>query len=323
VIGAGDSFRHALSLGEQGDLTRGELVGAILVGSDEQTKAAQALIAKRGIKAFEVPTDWASFFAQERIESVVFALPYRSYDFLDQHMETVANQVADIKIVPDLMRFTKFAAGVDVIDGTPVVNIHESPLAGIGSIIKRLTDIGGAIVAIILFSPVMITLSILIPLTSRGPIFYRQERMGLDGRTFKVIKFRSMPVDAEAKSGAVWAKKDDGRTTLLGSFIRRTSFDELPQLFNILVGDMSLVGPRPERPVFVDEFRKSVPGYYLRHKVKAGLTGWAQVNGWRGDTSIEKRIECDLFYIQNWSFWFDIRIIILTLFRGFLNKNAY
>jgi len=226
-------------------------------------------------------------------------------------------------LIPDLMRFTKFAAGVDVINGTPVINIHESPLAGIGSILKRLLDIGGAIAGLVVFGPIMLLLSILVPLSSRGPVFYYQERMGLDGRTFNVIKFRSMPVNAEQSTGAIWASKGDNRSTWLGNFMRKTSLDETPQLFNILIGDMSLVGPRPERPVFVDEFRKTVPGYYLRHKVKAGLTGWAQVNGWRGDTSIQKRIECDLYYIQNWSLWFDIRIIFLTVFKGFINKNAY
>jgi exopolysaccharide biosynthesis polyprenyl glycosylphosphotransferase len=210
-----------------------------------------------------------------------------------------------------------------MIDGIPVVSIHESPLQGYGVATKRLLDICGATSAILLFSPIMAIIALLVPLSSRGPILYRQERMGLDGKPFQILKFRTMPVDAEAKSGAVWARKGDDRVTYLGKFLRQSSLDELPQFFNVLAGNMSLVGPRPERPVFVNDFRKKVPGYMLRHKVKAGITGWAQVNGWRGNTSIEKRIECDLFYIQNWSLAFDLRIIFLTILRGFFNKNAY
>jgi len=323
IIGSGDSFIHTLSMGDLGDLNRGEFVGVIIVGPESLAQKSREFALSKNFEILEMPDDWPTFFSNARIESVVFALPHKSYDFLDEHMDVIANQVADIKLIPDLMRFTKFAAGVDVINGTPVINIHESPLAGIGSILKRLLDIGGAIAGLVVFGPIMLLLSILVPLSSRGPVFYYQERMGLDGRTFNVIKFRSMPVNAEQSTGAIWASKGDNRSTWLGNFMRKTSLDETPQLFNILIGDMSLVGPRPERPVFVDEFRKTVPGYYLRHKVKAGLTGWAQVNGWRGDTSIQKRIECDLYYIQNWSLWFDIRIIFLTVFKGFINKNAY
>jgi Undecaprenyl-phosphate glucose phosphotransferase len=323
VIGSGDSFNHALSMDDMGDLTRGEFVGVILVGDEESIASSRDFANKKGVHIFETPKSWTTFFSTSRIESVVFALPYQSYDFLDKHMDEIATQVADIKLLPDILRFTRFSAGVDIINGIPVINIHESPLAGIGSILKRLIDVAGSLVGLVVFGPIMALLTILIPLTSRGPILYKQERMGLDGRTFKVFKFRSMPTNAEQKSGAVWAQKGDDRSTWVGNIIRKSSLDETPQLFNILMGDMSLVGPRPERPVFVDEFRQSVPGYYLRHKVKAGLTGWAQVNGWRGNTSIQKRIEYDLFYIQNWSVWFDFRIIFLTAFKGFLNKNAY
>ena len=147
--------------------------------------------------------------------------------------------------------------------------------------------------------------------------------MGLDGRTFDALKFRSMRLDAEQRTGAVWASKDDDRCTPIGRFIRKVSLDELPQLFNVLRGEMSLVGPRPERPVFIEQFKKQIPDYMLRHKVKAGITGWAQINGWRGNTSLEKRIEFDLYYIERWSLWFDIKILFLTIFKGFVDPNAY
>jgi Undecaprenyl-phosphate glucose phosphotransferase len=326
IIGGGDSLRHAIEMSHVGDLSSGEICGVMLVGDDAQIEQARLLCDERAVKVLPVPeaaADWPSFFTKNPTASVVLALPHKKYDFLDMHLEKIADQIPDIKLVPDLVRYTRFAAGVDVIDGIPVVSINESPLAGMGHVVKRTVDILGACVALILFGPIMLLLTILVPLTSRGPILFRQERMGLDGRTFHMLKFRSMPVEAESKTGAVWASKGDNRATPLGRFIRKTSLDELPQFFNVLKGDMSLVGPRPERPVFVDQFRQSVPGYYLRHKAKAGVTGWAQVNGWRGNTSIEKRIECDLYYIQNWSVWFDLRIIFLTVFRGFLNKNAY
>jgi exopolysaccharide biosynthesis polyprenyl glycosylphosphotransferase len=169
----------------------------------------------------------------------------------------------------------------------------------------------------------MLVLAILVKLTSRGPVLYRQERMGLDGGTFEMLKYRSMKTDAESATGAVWAVENDQRRTAFGVFLRSTSLDELPKLWNVFVGDMSLVGPRPERPVFVDQFKRNIPNYMLRHRVKTGITGWAQINGWRGDTSLEKRIECDIYYIRNWSLWLDVKILFLTVFRGFVNRNAY
>jgi Undecaprenyl-phosphate glucose phosphotransferase len=212
---------------------------------------------------------------------------------------------------------------IEDFDGLPVVNLNDSPLDGWGSVAKRATDMVVSGFALIVLSPVLVFIALAVRLTSRGPIFFKQERMGMDGRTFPMLKFRSMKVDAEEKTGAVWARPNDDRRTPIGTLLRATSLDELPQLWNILRGDMSLVGPRPERPVFVSQFRREIPHYMLRHKVKAGLTGWAQVNGWRGDTSLSKRIECDLFYIRNWSYFFDLKIILLTFWRGFVNKNAY
>jgi Undecaprenyl-phosphate glucose phosphotransferase len=316
LIGSGATLVRAKELAEFGDIARSDIYGVIAVPFGEA-------VALGSIPVLPRPNNWPEFFTKNPTETVIIALPYRDYEFLDSALEAIADQVTEVKIIPDLSKITRFAAGVDVIAGTPVVSVHESPLLGIGQIIKRAMDIIGSVVAIVIFSPVMALAACAVKLTSRGPILYKQERMGLDGRTFKILKFRSMYCDAEAKSGAIWAKPGDARTTVIGGFLRKTSLDELPQFFNVLKGDMSLVGPRPERPVFVDQFRQHVPGYYLRHKTKAGITGWAQVNGWRGNTSIERRIECDLYYIQNWSLWFDIRIIVMTVFRGFVHKNAY
>ncbi len=269
------------------------------------------------------PDDWLELVARLEVHAMVVALPYRMLGVIEDQLAGIADQVPDIRIIPDMSRFTRFASGIALVDGQPVISINESPLAGMGRLIKRGVDICGAVVGLVLFGPVMGLIAVLVRLSSPGPVLYRQERMGLDGNSFWILKFRSMPVDAEKKSGAVWAKPADNRATWLGSLLRSSSLDELPQFLNVLRGEMSLVGPRPERPVFVGEFRMKIPGYMLRHKVKAGITGWAQVNGWRGDTSLEKRIECDLFYIQHWSVWLDLRIIFLTVFRGFLNKNAY
>jgi putative colanic acid biosynthesis UDP-glucose lipid carrier transferase len=294
-----------------------------LVGDLDHVEMGRRVAQARGLSLYDEQTDWAQFFVEHPMQTVIIALPYKNFSWIESNLEAIANQVPDVKLLPDLMKLTKLAAGIELISGVPVISVHDSPLAGVQSIFKRMVDICGALFALLVFSPVMFVVSVLVPLSSPGPVFYRQERMGLDGRTFMMLKFRSMPVDAEKKTGAVFASAADGRATWLGKFLRKTSLDELPQFFNVLKGDMSLVGPRPERPVFVNDFRRKIPGYFLRHKVKAGITGWAQVNGWRGDTSIEKRIECDLYYIQNWSLWFDFRILLLTFVRGFIHKNAY
>lgn len=257
------------------------------------------------------------------VDQVLIALPSHQYQDMDRLLRTLADATVGIQIVPDIHEYVTLGCEVEDFDGLPIVNLNDSPLNGWGAIIKRLTDFLLAAVALLILSPVFLLLALLVKLTSSGPIFFRQERMGLDGRTFAMFKFRSMRTDAEVSTGAVWAVKNDQRRTGLGSFIRSTSLDELPQFWNVLRGDMSLVGPRPERPVFVQQFRKDVPHYMLRHKVKAGITGWAQVNGWRGDTSLDRRIECDLYYIRNWSYLLDWKILFLTIWKGFVNKNAY
>ena len=228
------------------------------------------------------------------------------------------------KFIPDYNNIIPTKPYTEDILGLPVINIRYVPLSNtFNALIKRSMDIAGAIVAIIVSSPVMQVLCMLIKLTSPGPLIYKQERDGLHNQTFRMYKFRSMEIQKESEEKKAWTVKNDPRVTGIGKFMRRTSIDELPQLFNILKGDMSLVGPRPERPFFVEKFREEIPRYMVKHQVRPGLTGWAQVNGYRGDTSIRKRIEYDLNYIENWSIGLDIKIIFLTFFKGFINKNAY
>jgi exopolysaccharide biosynthesis polyprenyl glycosylphosphotransferase len=212
---------------------------------------------------------------------------------------------------------------VEDIDGLPTINLSETPLEGWSRFVKRAFDLVVGFAAFLFFLPVMLVVAIAIRLEDRGPIFYRQERMGLDGKPFEIVKFRSMRVGAENETGAVWADRNDPRRTRVGRLIRAWSLDELPQLLNVLKGDMSVVGPRPERPQFVEQFRAEFPHYMLRHKVRAGMTGWAQVHGWRGNTSIRMRIEHDLYYIENWSLMLDLKIIFMTLPHWLRQENAY
>ncbi|HVT08382.1 MAG TPA: undecaprenyl-phosphate glucose phosphotransferase [Polyangia bacterium] len=264
----------------------------------------------------------------EAIESsgarqVVIALPRRRWSELEAILAMIRDDTVDVQVVPDLHEYVTLGCEVETLDGVPIVRLNGSPLRGWGAVIKRVTDIALSAIALLILSPIFLIVAAAVKATSPGPIFYGQERMGLDGRRFRMFKFRSMRVDAESKSGAVWAQAGDDRRTPIGALLRATSLDELPQFWNVLVGDMSLVGPRPERPVFVSKFRHEIDHYMLRHKVKAGITGWAQVNGWRGNTSLDERIRCDLHYIKNWSYSFDLKILCLTVLKGFVNKNAY
>ena len=266
--------------------------------------------------------DLPEMLATGRIDQVIVAMPLADHDLLEPVISTVGDAIVDVKIVPDVHRFIQLGSLVEEFDGLPVVSLASTPLDGINRVAKRVVDLILGTFFIVLVSPLMALLAALVKLTSRGPVFFTQERMGLDGRTFNIYKFRTMFRDAEA-AGARFAVRGDPRVTPLGRFMRKTSLDELPQLWNVLRGEMSLVGPRPERPVFISEFRRHIPRYMLRHKVQAGMTGWAQVNGWRGNTSIERRIEHDLYYIENWSILLDLKILGLTLVRGLRDRNAY
>ncbi|MEK7469241.1 MAG: undecaprenyl-phosphate glucose phosphotransferase [Planctomycetota bacterium] len=269
------------------------------------------------------PEDLPALIKEHSADQVYVALPAREHETFEKVMELLSEETADIRVIPDIGSFDALNHSISDIDGLPVILLRESPLYGWNLLLKRFLDFAFSGFALLLISPVLAFVAIGVKLSSPGPVFYGQERMGLDGRTFKMWKFRSMRVDAEAQTGAKWATADDPRKTKFGAFIRKTSLDELPQFWNVLVGDMSVVGPRPERPVFIQDFKKQIPRYMLRHKMKAGITGWAQVNGWRGNTSLKKRIQYDLYYIENWSLWLDVRIILLTVIRGFVNPNAY
>ncbi|MBI5491475.1 MAG: undecaprenyl-phosphate glucose phosphotransferase [Deltaproteobacteria bacterium] len=260
---------------------------------------------------------------RRRIDNVFIALSWDEHSEVAEVLKAIGDEAVDIKVIPDIHEFMTLRGGVEEFDGMPILNLRNSPLYGWNMILKRSADILFASAALIFAFPVMLLIAALVKITSGGPVLYRQERMGIGGEVFRMIKFRSMVIDAERDTGAIWARQDDPRRTGFGAFLRGTSLDELPQLFNVLKGDMSVVGPRPERPVFIDEFRKSIPGYMLRHKMKAGITGWAQVNGWRGNTDLKKRIEHDIFYIENWSLAFDMKILWLTVWKGLRNRNAY
>ncbi len=260
---------------------------------------------------------------ETQAQGVLIALGRQQWADLERVLASIQDETVDIQIIPDVHEFATLGCAVEDFDGLPIVSLNESPLLGWRAIMKRVTDVVLSALALILGAPVFALVAMAVKLTSCGPIFYGQERVGLDGRRFKMYKFRSMRVDAEAASGAVWAKAGDDRRTPIGALLRATSLDEIPQFWNVLVGHMSLVGPRPERPVFVDQFRDQISHYMLRHRVKAGVTGWAQVNGWRGDTSLDERILCDLYYIRHWSYLFDLKILFLTIWKGFVNKNAY
>ncbi len=264
--------------------------------------------------------DVEGIIQEQSIDHVFVALPHASSQAL---LDRLTRSVVSIHVVPDLLQFMVLRSRVEDIDGLPTINLSETPLEGWSRFVKRGFDLLVATAALIVLAPLMLLIALAIWLEDRGPIFYRQVRMGLDGKPFEIVKFRSMKVGAESDTGAKWAERDDPRRTRIGRLIRAWSLDELPQLCNVLLGDMSIVGPRPERPQFVEQFRAEFPHYMLRHKVRAGMTGWAQVHGWRGNTSMRMRIEHDLYYIENWSLMLDVKIVFMTLVRGLRHENAY
>jgi len=277
----------------------------------------------QGLKVYGPPACLAAVIGELEAEEVWLALPLRAEDRVRAIMHELRHSTLAVRFVPDIFGFQLLNHGFSDVAGIPVMDLHASPMVGINRIAKAIEDRVLAAIILVLVSPLLVLLAIGVKLSSRGPVFFSQERVSWNGRPFVMLKFRSMPVDAESDSGAVWAKPDEKRATPFGKFLRRTSLDELPQFINVLKGDMSIVGPRPERPVFVERFKDEVPNYMKKHLVKAGITGWAQVNGWRGDTDLCRRIEYDMQYIENWSLWFDLKIIFLTLFRGFIHQNAY
>ena len=261
--------------------------------------------------------------AEHDIDHVFIALPLSRYGELPRVYEALEDLLVEVQLVPDIPQLAGMRVRTLEIDEVAFLSLRENPHHGWHRVAKRGMDLVLGSAALVMLSPLMLLLAALIKLTSPGPVLYRQARSGLAGSTFYMLKFRSMRLDAEAGSGPVWAVPGDDRCTPLGRLMRRWSLDELPQLFNVLAGHMSLVGPRPERGVFIDKFRQQLPNYSQRHQVKSGMTGWAQVNGWRGNTSLRRRLECDLYYITNWSLWLDFQILVMTLYRGFRHRNAY
>lgn len=257
------------------------------------------------------------------VEHVFISLPLNRYHEARHVFDILSQSLVEVRLVADVPNLAGLSLTTSNLDGLPVVGLRESPHFGLNVVVKRAMDIVLALAALIVLSPLMVLIAIIVKRTSPGPVFYRQERCGLNGKPFQMLKFRSMSVDAEKQTGAVWARKDDPRRTAFGTFIRKTSLDELPQFINVLKGDMSLVGPRPERPVFIRQFSQTIPNYMARHTVKSGITGWAQVHGWRGNTSLRKRVQYDLYYITHWTPWLDLHILWMTVFRGLLNRNAY
>ena len=278
----------------------------------------------KGIQVIGEVDEIYRLLPQNNLDEIAITLSLSDYDRLEEIVSFCEKSGVHTKFIPDYNAVIPTKPYTEDLNGLPVINIRNVPLtSGWNQFLKRSMDLFGGIVSCILFSPIMLICAMLIKLTSKGPILFKQERIGLHNRPFYMYKFRSMRLQTEEDEKKGWTVKNDPRVTGIGKFMRKTSIDELPQLFNILKGDMSLIGPRPERPQFVEKFKEEIPRYMIKHQVRPGLTGWAQVNGYRGDTSIRKRIDCDIYYIENWTLQLDIKIIILTFVKGFINKNAY
>lgn len=264
------------------------------------------------------------FLEIHSIDEVVVALPLNAYDKYGGIVDGCEKAGVRVRIIPDYNKYLPGNPVIEEFDGIPLLNIRKIPLDDpFNRFVKRAFDLVFSLLALAITSPLMLFIAIGIKLTSPGPVLFRQKRIGLNNRPFEMLKFRSMRVADDAWAATTWTTPNDPRKTKFGAFLRKTSLDELPQFFNVFVGSMSVVGPRPERPFFVQQFSEDIPKYRVKHQVKPGITGWAQVNGWRGDTSIEKRIECDINYIENWDLLFDLKIIMMTVFSGLINKNAY
>ncbi|MGZ8159186.1 MAG: undecaprenyl-phosphate glucose phosphotransferase [Methylobacter sp.] len=303
-------------------LSRSSWAGLQVVGYVDDQSEAHILESDFSLPKLGKLEDLAAIVTKEGIDEVWIAFPGEALAERAQH--ELRHLPVSIRLVIDCFAFkqSKFLS-LNTVAGIPTLDVSVSPLHGVNRYIKEIEDRLLAFILLLLISPLLLFIAIGVKLSSPGPVFYRQVRVGWNNRSFTMLKFRSMPVDAEAKTGAVWARPGENRATRFGGFLRKTSLDELPQLINVLMGDMSLVGPRPERPDFVEVFKDQVPNYMKKHMVKAGITGWAQVNGWRGDTDLNRRIEHDLYYIQHWSVWFDLEIAFRTVLTGFINKNAY
>ena len=278
----------------------------------------------KGVKVLGRIDNIYEILPENKLDEIAITLSLKDYDRLEEMVEACEKSGVHTKFIPDYNSLVPSQPYTEDLMGLPVINIRYVPLTNaLNALAKRLVDIVGSLVGLVLISPVLLGIAILVKCTSKGPIIFKQERVGLHNKTFNMYKFRTMEIQKASEEQKAWTVKNDPRVTKIGRVLRKTSLDELPQLFNILVGQMSLVGPRPERPHFVEKFKEDIPRYMVKHQVRPGLTGWAQINGYRGDTSIRKRIEYDIYYIENWTMGLDIKIMFLTIFKGFINKNAY
>lgn len=278
----------------------------------------------KNVKVIGSINDLLEILPQNRLDEIAITLNIDEYSKLGRIVGICEKSGVHTKFIPDYQDFFPTIPYTEDLDGLPVINIRNVPLSNsVNRFLKRIIDLVGCIAALLLFSIPMIVVTVIIKTTSPGPIIFTQDRIGRHNKEFKMYKFRSMEIQTESREKKAWTTFNDPRVTKIGKFIRRTSIDELPQLFNVLKGEMSLVGPRPERPFFVDKFKEEIPRYMIKHQVQPGMTGWAQIKGFRGDTSIRKRIECDLYYIENWTLALDFKILFFTIFNGFINKNAY
>lgn len=278
-----------------------------------------------GIPVIKTPSDLDAYFKseKEKTDEIWIALPLGAEERVKELLHELRHHTIFIRYILDIFGLGLLNHSVTSLAGFPTITLNSSPMVGLSRVIKAIEDRILSALILVLISPLLMLIALAVKLSSPGPVFYRQRRVSWNGKEFDMLKFRTMPVNAESLTGPVWAIKGEDRATKAGQFLRRTSLDELPQFINVLKGEMSIVGPRPERPVFVEQFKEQIPRYMQKHLVKAGITGWAQINGWRGNTSLEKRIEYDLYYIEHWSLWFDLKIIFFTFFRGLINKNAY
>ena len=319
----GKNLRHILLIGNASPLE--DYVHAVRAYKDSGIRFLGWIDSDNKAGNFEIPEinqSYDDFKKTQLPDSIVISYKgkdsFKVEDFISSHY----NDVVPIQILPDLS-YSMVGHQIEEFGGIPLLTVNQPRFSSIELFFKRSFDFLSTLVGVIIISPLLTFLALGVKLSSPGPVLFGQKRIGHDGKEFTMWKFRSMRVADSDTQNQEWSNKDNPRKTRFGDFIRKTSLDELPQLWNVLTGDMSLVGPRPEQPFFVDKFRHEIAGYMLKHKMKPGITGWAQVNGWRGDTSLHKRIECDIFYIKHWSFWFDVKILFLTLFKGFINKNAY
>ena len=278
----------------------------------------------RGVKVIGQIDNLFYILPENKLDEIAVTLSLENYGRLEEIVNLCEKSGVHTKFIPDYNSVIPSKPYTEDLNGLPVINIRHVPLTNtLNMIIKRVFDIVFGFMALLLFSPIMILTAILVKCTSEGPIIFKQERVGLHNKPFQMYKFRTMELQKPSAEKKEWTTRDDPRVTKIGRILRKTSIDEMPQLINVLLGDMSLVGPRPERPFFVEKFKEEIPRYMIKHQVRPGMTGWAQVNGYRGDTSIRKRIDCDLYYIENWTLGLDIKILFLTIFKGFINKNAY